>query len=104
MVISEVMQEIRQNAEKHGFECENIPEKLMLIVSEVAEAMEDYRDEKMTTYLSEKGKPCGFPNELADIVIRVFDLAEYYGIDLETEMRMKMDYNATRPFKHGKIC
>ncbi len=28
-------------------------------------------------------KPEGVPSELADVIIRCFDMAEYYGIDLE---------------------
>lgn len=50
-------------------------------------------------------KPVGFPSELADIVIRVCDLAGFLGIDLETAIKDKMAYNATRPHRHGgKAC
>lgn len=40
--------------------------------------------------------------ELADIIIRVFDLAGHYNIDLDSVVRLKMDYNSQRPYKHGK--
>lgn len=46
-------------------------------------------------------KPEGIPAELADIIIRVGDAAEQYGIDLNQEVILKMAYNSTRPFKHG---
>lgn len=46
-------------------------------------------------------KPEGIPSELADVVIRVFDICEYYGIDLEKAILEKHDYNVTRPFLHG---
>lgn len=46
-------------------------------------------------------KPCGVPSELADIIIRVFDLAGRYNIDLERAIDEKMAYNATRPARHG---
>ena len=32
-------------------------------------------------------KPCGFASELADVVIRVADMAEHYGVDLQAEDR-----------------
>ena len=40
--------------------------------------------------------------EIADAVIRIFDLAGIYGIDLDWHVRAKMAYNETRPYKHGK--
>ena len=46
-------------------------------------------------------KPEGIPSELADIVIRVFDAAVEYGIDIEEEIISKMAYNATRATRHG---
>ena len=81
-----------------------IPEKLALIHSEVSEALEDYRDGAMVTTVGETGKPVGFPSELADIVIRVCDLAGALGVDLEAEIAQKMRHNASRPRKHGKVC
>lgn len=81
----------------------NIGEQLMLVVTEVAEAMEDLRVGKMEMTLSESGKPEGFPVEIADVMIRLFDLAGYLKIDLEEAVRTKMAYNETRPHKHGKL-
>lgn len=47
-------------------------------------------------------KPEGVAVELADAVIRIADLCGHMGIDLEAAIALKMDYNETRPFKHGK--
>lgn len=69
-----------------------IPEKLMLITSEVAEALEDFRHDKMD-HIGE---------ELADVVIRVFDLAQYLEVDLGFEIFEKMSANRLRPHMHGK--
>lgn len=47
-------------------------------------------------------KPEGPLSELADVVIRSFDLAEEEGLDLVGMIFQKLAYNATRPHKHGK--
>lgn len=86
---------------------EIIAAKLALITSEVSEALEEVRkaplDTANTYYLttSSGNKPEGFGAELADIVIRVLDLAEWLGVDLEERIEEKMAYNAKRPYKHG---
>ena len=43
----------------------------------------------------------GVPSELADVVIRIMDICEYYGIDLEKVILEKHEYNKKREFKHG---
>ena len=56
-------------------------------------------------YLDESGKPEGFPVELADAVIRIADLFGFLGVDMAGIIRLKMQYNATRPYRHGnKAC
>lgn len=46
-------------------------------------------------------KPEGELIELADAVIRIADTCENRGWDLEQAIQMKMQYNKTRPYKHG---
>lgn len=43
-----------------------------------------------------------FEDELADIMIRVMDLAAFKGVDLEMHIAAKMRYNSLEPFKRGK--
>ena len=108
----------------------NKPEMLMLIVSEVAEALEalrkdDYADQAIVESLShdleldrtdeefmlkainwktafEQGVKSSFEDELADVAIRLFDLCGGLNIDLEKHIEMKMKYNSMRGYKHGK--
>lgn len=47
------------------------------------------------------GKIEGVPSELADVIIRVLDMCEHYGIDIEAALAEKHAYNKTRPFRHG---
>lgn len=46
-------------------------------------------------------KPEGVGSEFADVLIRLLDDCERYGIDLEAEYERKMKYNRTRPYRHG---
>lgn len=72
----------------------NIGEALMLIVTEIAEAMEAHR----------KQDDENFKEELADTFIRLFDLCGGLKIDIEKEIAKKSAKNKNRPYKHGKIC
>lgn len=79
-----------------------IPKKLCLIHSEISEALEEHRNGFAPNEVRvENGKPEGLPVELADAVIRIFDLCGACGIDLESAVRLKMAFNATRPHRHG---
>lgn len=42
--------------------------------------------------------------ELADVVIRVMDLAGYLEFRLGDCIMLKMEKNRKRPWKHGKLC
>lgn len=79
---------------------QNKPEKLMLMVTELAEACEGLRhgDPQST-------KIPGFSNveeELADCVIRILDFCGHYQLQLGPAIIAKLEYNRSRPHKHGK--
>ena len=118
MTITELVEKAHENARKKGFwedwnsicwedglsrnedstldieELFNnaIATKLMLIVSEVSEALEALRNKKKDS----------FKEELADVAIRLADLCGGLEIDLETEIKKKMEKNKKRGYKHGK--
>lgn len=110
MDIKDLVKEAHQNAVEHGFwdewaseerdvlagHAENyynaVGNMLMLIVSEVAEAQDGLRH----------GDTENFKEELADVAIRLGDLCGGLNIDLEAEIKKKMEKNKNRPYKHGK--
>jgi len=99
MNIKQWQEELHENAVKHGWwekqEADHIPEKLCLVHAEVSEALEAFRVNNWKL----------FKEELADIMIRVMDLAENFDINLETEIYIKHEYNKKRSYRHGnKRC
>lgn len=99
--LNEYAYRAHKNSVEHGFWNGQSPEdvtvllsKLALITSEVGEAVEAVR-KKDTDNLAE---------ELADICIRVFDLATACQINIEQEIVNKMDRNSRRPRMHGKLA
>jgi len=104
MEINVLVQKAHQAAVDKGWyeEPRTFGEIIALIHSELSEALEDYRDgHDIREIYFENGKPCGVPIELADVCIRIFDTCGYFKINLEEAIRLKMQYNATRPQRHG---
>jgi NTP pyrophosphatase (non-canonical NTP hydrolase) len=115
-------------AERQGFHDKpiNFGERLMLVVSELAEALEADREGKWSSkFVPDITRKNNVPlldtnpesysqhgygifirgsveEELADVIIRICDIAGIFGIDLDWHVKAKMAYNETRPYKHGK--
>lgn len=71
----------------------NVPEMIALIHSEISEALEGVRKNKQDDHLPHRKS---VEVELADALIRIFDLAGYLKLDLGGAVIEKMDYNAHR--------
>lgn len=71
----------------------NVGELLMLTVSELAEAMEGDRKNLMDDKLPHRKM---LEVELADAIIRIFDIAAGLGLNLGEAFVEKMEYNRTR--------
>lgn len=81
-----------------------VPQDLMLVVTELAEAMECYRNGQMDRWYSEDGKPEGFWVEIGDAVIRLGDLmgkAIEDGVPIADILAEKIGYNRSRGYRHG---
>lgn len=104
---------------------ENCGQTLMLIVSELSEALEADRKGRyadLKTYEActqaddilasdsdaylrsefERSIKDTFEDEITDAIIRLFSYCGALNIDLEKHMELKLHYNAGREFKHGK--
>ena len=100
--IDELQKQIHEdNKAKGWWDSErNTGELLMLMVTELAEAMEEYRNGKDMFYMQD-GKPEGLGVELADCVIRILDMCEGFNINLSQLIDIKLTYNRTRSYRHG---
>jgi len=102
-MFDDLAEEIHKNAVEKGFWDRTVDpiflaKQMMMIVSEVSEAMEAVRKEMDPEQISD---------EFADIIIRTLDLyagmaeAGYVTKSLDYAIKEKMERNTHRPKKHG---
>ena len=102
MDLTELAEEIHSNAVAHGWWEENRPfgEIIALCHSELSEALEEYRNGKPQVYYKDD-KPEGIAVELADCIIRILEYCGKEKIDIAEIIKVKHEFNKTRPYKHG---
>ncbi|MFA5144661.1 MAG: hypothetical protein WC723_01450 [Candidatus Omnitrophota bacterium] len=93
--INDFIKECHRIAKEKGWweEERNEGELIALMHSELSEALEAMRNRHAEAAIAE---------ELADCCIRIFDYCGAKNIDLEGALLKKIEYNKTRPYRHGK--
>jgi len=123
MNLTELSKQIHAGNVQRGFyeHPATFPDRCMLIVSEISEAVEAHRmkhitppgnvdqacrmaEMEMVTFREffRSNVKDTVEDELADAIIRLLDLSAYMQIDIDAHIRAKLAYNATRGIRHGK--
>ena len=101
--IKELAKEIHTTAKEHGWwdSNRNDCECLMLAVCELSEAVEYKRkgEHEPSDHIKDF---TGEEEEIADCIIRLLDYSEHKKLDIAGALIAKMEFNKSRPYKHGK--
>lgn len=102
-MLNELAHKINNTSQLHGWwdKERSFGDIIALCHSELSEALEAYRNHEPSVHISTDGKPEGMAVELIDCIIRILDYLAYTGIDIDKVLRIKMDYNETRSYRHG---
>lgn len=107
MTIKDLCKDAHATAWEKGWyaPAKSFPECVALYHSELSEALESWRDGERAEFTQadsdSPNKPEGWAVELADCIIRIADTCAFYGVDLESVLKRKMDYNRSREYRHG---
>lgn len=99
--LNELSKEIMDINTEKGFNDEPLHTGLAIALmhSELSEALEADRKDLMDDKLPHR---TGVEVEIADLIIRALHFSARKGFDIQGAVREKLEYNKTRPYKHGK--
>lgn len=115
--LNELAKDIHEDAVARGLwnGSRSLSRSVSLCYSELLEAIREARDGMPNEYVLELNgeittdpdrfmcrKPEGVAVEMADCLIRLLDWFGREGLDVDAIVARKMEYNKTRPRKHGK--
>lgn len=103
MELNEMEQRVAELLVAKGWAQERLTfgECIALVMTELGEALDTFRQRGDEEYTTPEGKPDDIGSELADVLIRLLHTSMYFGVDLEYEFKRKMAFNWTRPRHHG---
>jgi NTP pyrophosphatase (non-canonical NTP hydrolase) len=97
--LTDLQKHIKQICAEKGWDKNTVTEIYLLFSEETGELAKGIR--KVTGFKGESAKNAmsDLENEFADVLMYLMDLANYFGIDLETAYRKKIKVNETRQWK-----
>lgn len=110
MNLNELADSIHQLAKSKGWhsfgetELQFVTRFIANLHGEASELWEAARNNQLHSACDKTPKLTCEEEEVADLLIRTLDFAAARGIDIDNAVKIKQEFNATRPHRHGKVA